>query len=346
MLHDLIAVGDVMLDGALPAPVPAAASMDGSSCMPAVPRRTRRSQPRDSVRGRPSSAVSAHDAAGRLIADELAAAGVEVLLARDDGGAHRMRVVVGASSIVSDPGASARLAPDDLPKTLEAGAVLVSGYSLLQTGPEAAARAALERAQTGWLAVDAASASLVAASASSASSKRRRSRRGAGERRGGAGADRPGWRSRGARARGAVPRRVRQARERRRARSDRRRRVTRRCGRSSGRTRSARATRSPAGSSSPSRLERTCLGRSEPDAMRPRPYWNHGRSGSLRARQGSPRLERASSFAYDGAAIGYGDFSFHGRRVLNPAAASARPGALPEGARLAPSRDSRGVSPP
>ena len=55
-----------------------------------------------------------------------------------------------------------RLAPDDLPATLEAGAVLVSGYSLLQPGSEAAARAAFDRARTDWLAVDAASARLVA----------------------------------------------------------------------------------------------------------------------------------------------------------------------------------------
>ncbi|HEX7626578.1 MAG TPA: PfkB family carbohydrate kinase, partial [Gaiellaceae bacterium] len=72
-------------------------------------------------------------------------------------------VVVGGTSIVADPGASLRLAPGDLPATLEAGAVLVSGYSLLQTGPEAAARAALERARTDWLAVDVASSRLVSA---------------------------------------------------------------------------------------------------------------------------------------------------------------------------------------
>ena len=69
---------------------------------------------------------------------------------------------MGETSIVADPGANSRLAPGDLPVTLEAGAVLVSGYALLQAGPEAAARAALERARTEWLAVDAASARLVA----------------------------------------------------------------------------------------------------------------------------------------------------------------------------------------
>ncbi len=63
--------------------------------------------------------------------------------------------------MVADPGASAGLSPADLPAVLEAGTVLVSGYSLLQSGPEAGARAALERARTAWLAVDAASASLL-----------------------------------------------------------------------------------------------------------------------------------------------------------------------------------------
>src|SRR5215218_2379456 len=101
------------------------------------------------------------DAAGRLVADALAAAGVEPLLARDEHARTGCVVVVGGTSIVADPGASARLAPHDLPDTLEAGAVLVSGYSLLQPGPEAGARAALERARTDLLAVDAASARLV-----------------------------------------------------------------------------------------------------------------------------------------------------------------------------------------
>src|SRR6266852_4399596 len=103
------------------------------------------------------------DPAGRLVADALAAAGVAPLLARDVEARTGCVVVVGGTSIVADPGANACLAPDDLPATLEAGAVLVSGYSLLQPGPEAAARAALERARTDCLAVDAASARLVAA---------------------------------------------------------------------------------------------------------------------------------------------------------------------------------------
>ncbi len=163
MAHDLIAVGDVMLDGTLPAPV-AGTRVHG----------------RIELRAGGSAANAAHaaarlgasaavigrvgaDPAGRLVADSLAADGVEALLAFDADVPTGCVVVVGGTSIVADPGASARLTPDDLPATLDAGAVLVSGYSLLQRGSEAAARAAVERARAGWLAVDVGSARLVAA---------------------------------------------------------------------------------------------------------------------------------------------------------------------------------------
>ena len=161
--YDLIAVGDVMLDGALPAPVLGGRvhgrielRVGGSAANAALA--AARLGARAAVVGRVGA-----DAAGRLVAEELAAAGVEPLLARDDAEHTGSVVVVGATSIVADPGASARLAPDDLPEVLEAGAVLVSGYSLLQRGSEPAARAALERARTDWLAVDVASPRLVEA---------------------------------------------------------------------------------------------------------------------------------------------------------------------------------------
>ena len=161
MPHDLIAVGDVMLDGALPAPVVGGRvhghielRAGGSAANAALA--AARLGGSAAVVGRVGA-----DPAGRLVADALAAAGVEPLLARDVEERTGCVVVVGGTSIVADPGASARLAPDDLPPTLEARAVLVSGYSLLQSGPEAAGRAALERAHTDWLAVDAASARLV-----------------------------------------------------------------------------------------------------------------------------------------------------------------------------------------
>jgi ribokinase len=161
--HDLIAVGDVMLDGALPAPVAGGRvhgrielRAGGSAANAALA--AARLGSRAAVIGRVGT-----DAAGRLVAESLTAAGVEPLLALDQTARTGCVIVVGGTSIVADPGASLRLAPRDLPAALEARAVLVSGYSLLQPGPEAAARAALERARTDCLAVDAASARLVEA---------------------------------------------------------------------------------------------------------------------------------------------------------------------------------------
>ena len=163
MPRDLIAIGDVMLDGTLPEPVPGRRVHGrielraGGSAVNAA-RAAARLGARAAVVGRIGA-----DAAGRLVADALAEAGIEDLLARDDDEPTGCAVVVGGSAVVADPGASARFAPGDLPDSLEAHAVLVSGYSLLHTGSEAAARAALERAQATWLAVDAASARLAEA---------------------------------------------------------------------------------------------------------------------------------------------------------------------------------------
>ena len=80
---DLIAVGDVMLDGALPAPVAGGRvhgrielRVGGSAANAALA--AARLGARAAVIGRVGV-----DAAGRLVADTLAAAGVEPLLARD-----------------------------------------------------------------------------------------------------------------------------------------------------------------------------------------------------------------------------------------------------------------------
>jgi sugar/nucleoside kinase (ribokinase family) len=159
--RDLIAVGDVMLDGALPAPVP------GRRIHGRIELRPGGSAANAALAAAGLGASAAvvgrigTDAAGRLVSDGLADAGVELLLARDEAAPTGCAVVVGGSAVVADPGASARLSPDDLPATLEARAVLVSGYSLLQPGPGGAARAALERGRTRWLAVDTASARLL-----------------------------------------------------------------------------------------------------------------------------------------------------------------------------------------
>jgi sugar/nucleoside kinase (ribokinase family) len=160
--RDFVAVGDVMLDGSLPEAVPGRRvhgridlRAGGSAANAALA--AARSGARSAVVGRVGA-----DPAGRRVGDALAESGVEALLARDPDVPTGCVIVVG-TAIVADRGASVRLAVEDLPPTIEAGAVLVSGYSLLQEPAEIAARAALARARTEWLAVDAASARLVEA---------------------------------------------------------------------------------------------------------------------------------------------------------------------------------------
>jgi sugar/nucleoside kinase (ribokinase family) len=100
------------------------------------------------------------DFAGRALQAALEERGVQALLAVDDEAPTGAVLTLG-STIVAERGANARLAPLDLPERLEAGAVLVSGYALLHEDTEAAARAALGRADAPWIAVDAASARLL-----------------------------------------------------------------------------------------------------------------------------------------------------------------------------------------
>jgi sugar/nucleoside kinase (ribokinase family) len=63
----------------------------------------------------------------------------------------------GERSMVADRGASAALVEGDLPPTIEAGAVLVSGYLLLQAATQDVGVAALSRARAPIVAVEAAS---------------------------------------------------------------------------------------------------------------------------------------------------------------------------------------------
>ena len=67
----------------------------------------------------------------------------------------------GERSMVADRGANASLGASDLPGTLHAGAVLVSGYLLLQPPTTEAALAAIGRADAGIVAVETASWPLV-----------------------------------------------------------------------------------------------------------------------------------------------------------------------------------------
>lgn len=100
------------------------------------------------------------DPAGRLVRDALAERGVDCALAVDPRAPTGSMLIVherGERSMVSDPGANARLSPDDLPPRIDAGAVLVSGYLLFDPSSEPAGAAALERADSGLIAVEAAS---------------------------------------------------------------------------------------------------------------------------------------------------------------------------------------------
>ena len=100
------------------------------------------------------------DTAGALIRDELMARGVEPALAVDtslDTGTMLVVHEPSERSMVADRGANATLVPSDLPETIVASAVLVSGYALLHEPTFPAASAALQRAQARFVAVDAAS---------------------------------------------------------------------------------------------------------------------------------------------------------------------------------------------
>jgi sugar/nucleoside kinase (ribokinase family) len=106
------------------------------------------------------------DVAGRLLRTELEVRGVEAALVEDPTAPSGTMLVVfeaGERSMVADRGANARLEPADLPPTLEAGAVLVSGYLLLQPGAQEAGVEAIARARAPWIGVEAASWPLVEA---------------------------------------------------------------------------------------------------------------------------------------------------------------------------------------
>ncbi|MGZ5297413.1 MAG: carbohydrate kinase family protein [Actinomycetota bacterium] len=165
---DLIAVGDVMVDVHVQAPAlrrggdvhgrvrlqPA-----GTSANAAVWAASDGAEVR--VHGRVGD-----DLAGRLLRDVLAERGVDPALTVDvDAPSGTMLVVVeaGERSMVADRGANALLTPDDLPSSLDAGAVLVSGYLLLQEPTTSAGLAAIERSTARFVGVEASSWPLVEA---------------------------------------------------------------------------------------------------------------------------------------------------------------------------------------
>lgn len=165
---DLLAVGDVMLD----VRVEAGALARGGDVHGRVVVRPGGSAANAAVWAAWAGAEAAvigrvgDDVAGRVLREALAERGVRGELAVDPEAPTGTMLVVreaGERSMVADRGANARLSPSDLPERLEAGAVLVSGYVLLQEGSRPAALAALERAAAGLVAVDAASWPLLSA---------------------------------------------------------------------------------------------------------------------------------------------------------------------------------------
>lgn len=100
------------------------------------------------------------DFAGGALRQALVERGIEPLLV-EDGEAPTGTVLALGTTVVAERGATARLAPGDLPVDIASPAVLVSGYALLHEDTEAAALAAFERAPGPWVAVDAASARLL-----------------------------------------------------------------------------------------------------------------------------------------------------------------------------------------
>lgn len=165
---DLLAVGDVMLD----VRVEAGALARGGDVHGRVVVRPGGSAANAAVWAAWAGAEAGvigrvgDDVAGRVLREVLAERGVRGELAVDPEAPTGTMLVVreaGERSMVADRGANARLSPSDLPERLEAGAVLVSGYVLLQEGSRPAALAALERAAASLVAVDAASWPLLAA---------------------------------------------------------------------------------------------------------------------------------------------------------------------------------------
>jgi ribokinase len=99
------------------------------------------------------------DPSAELVSAALAERNVVGQLARDPELPTGVAVALG-SSVVAHRGANAQLSPEDIPERLDADALLVSGFSLFQTGSRAATRAALERFSGRWAAVDLASPKL------------------------------------------------------------------------------------------------------------------------------------------------------------------------------------------
>ena len=98
------------------------------------------------------------DPAAELVAAELEELGIDEHLARDHdlptGVAVSLGVDPSSQSVVANRGANARLSSEDVPETIEADALFVSGFALFQTGSSEAARTALDRFEGAWAGID------------------------------------------------------------------------------------------------------------------------------------------------------------------------------------------------
>jgi sugar/nucleoside kinase (ribokinase family) len=156
MQPQLAAVGEVLLDITMPQLVPGRVvhapievSPGGTPVNAALAARALGAEA--SIFGRVGA-----DAAGSAIRAALTEAGIDAHLAIDRAAPTGTFAEAGEGSeraVVADRGASANLVPDDLPTSLAAGAVLVSGYALLHDDSGPAAVAALRRAVAPWIAV-------------------------------------------------------------------------------------------------------------------------------------------------------------------------------------------------
>lgn len=170
---DLVCVGDVMLD----VRADAGALADGGDVHGRVLVQPGGTSANAAVWAASSGAsAGVIGAVGDDVAGDLLLASLAEHRVATDGVCRRSRPTgtmlilheAGERSMVADRGANAALEPADLPATIEAGAVLVSGYLLLQPPTTEAALAALDRARAPLVAVEAASWPLVEASGTEA----------------------------------------------------------------------------------------------------------------------------------------------------------------------------------
>jgi ribokinase len=162
MRPDLVCVGEVLLDVTMPqltqgAVIHAPIEVRAGGVAVTAALAAARNGARAAVVGRVG-----RDPAAAAIREALHGSGVEARLAEDPL-LPTGTFVESGSALAADRGASAGLVPDDISAPLVAGAILVSGHSLLRDDTAAAARAAIERARADQIGVVVASATLAAA---------------------------------------------------------------------------------------------------------------------------------------------------------------------------------------